>query len=830
MKGDTERLRLLSRLAREFSEATGDYDRLLALIARRICESLGDMCVIRALDDDGVMPEAGIVHHRAPEIVEWVRALMASRPPAIGQGVPGDAARSGRAMLVAKTTPEEYAASASPEYRELILRLRVGSVIAAPLRCRGETIGLVSLLRSEDAPPFGDVDLHLVESLAEHAALAISNARAYAAEREAHAAAVRANEALARSNAAHRLLFDASPQPLLVFDVSTLEILAANEAALRLFGYERDEFLRTRMSDLARDDHEAVKTRTARLGDAEAFRTRRYFRKDGTPVVVEFTSRVLTFEGRAARITVIKDITERFESEQTRALLAAIVQSSNDSMVSVRLDGTISSWNAAAERLFGYEADEALGRPYDLIVPVARREEELARTRRVIEGEVAAEYETSRVRKDGREVPVSVSIAPLLDSAGHVVGLSRTARDLTAQRKAEHMLQRTEEQLRQAQKMEAVGRLAGGIAHDFNNMLSVILSYCAMVTDELPADSPIAGDLEEIRRAGVRAADLTRQLLVFSRQQVVEPKALDLNVVLSGMRKMLERLVGEDVAVTVRGTPDLASIRADPSNVEQVIMNLVVNARDAMPAGGALTIETANVDLDADHAVEHVGTTPGPHVMLAVTDTGVGMDRATQARIFEPFFTTKGPGKGTGLGLSTVFGIVQQCGGSVWVESEPGKGTTFKVYFPKVDVKSDPPATEAHPVAHPGQETVLLVEDEAQVRAVAMGILKRSGYRVLVAETPAGALGLCREHDGSIDLLLTDVVMPQMSGAELAREAGELRPSMRVLFMSGYTDDHAVRQRVLESGLALLQKPFTPESLTRRVRDVLSGRAPGSRP
>ncbi|HEY2515666.1 MAG TPA: PAS domain S-box protein, partial [Polyangiaceae bacterium] len=659
-----------------------------------------------------------------------------------------------------------------------------------------------------------------------HAALAVSNARAYAAEREAHAAAVRANEALARSNEAHRLLFDGSPQPLLVFEVDTLRILAANEAALRLFAYGRDELLQTRMSDLARDDHEAVKTRTAALGEGEVFRTRRYYRKDGTPVMVEFTSRALTFDGRRARITVIKDITERYESEQARALLAAIVQSSNDSMVSVRLDGTISSWNAAAARLFGYAEHEAMGRPFERIVPPSRREEELALGRRVEAGEAVPEYETTRLRMDGSEVPVSVSMAPLLDGSGRVVGVSRTARDLTEQRKAEQTLRRTEEQLRQAQKMEAVGRLAGGIAHDFNNMLSVILSYCAMLREEIPESSPMEGDLEEIRKAGVRAADLTRQLLVFSRQQVVEPKALDLNEILRSMGKMLERLVGEDVQVGLRFAPDLASIRADPSNVEQVIMNLVVNARDAMPAGGVLLIETANVELDAEYAAEHVGTTPGPHVMLAVSDTGVGMDRATQSRIFEPFFTTKGPGKGTGLGLATVFGIAQQCGGGVWVESEPGKGTTFKVYFPRLDVKSDPPVQAVHPVAHRGQETILLIEDEEQVRAVATGILKRSGYRVLVAETPAAALRMCRENEGPIDLLLTDVVMPQMSGAELAEEFAKLRPETRVLCMSGYTDDNAVRKRVLERGLAFLQKPFTPESLTRRVREVLGGRAP----
>ncbi|MGO8994737.1 MAG: PAS domain S-box protein [Polyangiaceae bacterium] len=758
------------------------------------------------------------------------------------------------------------------------------------------------------------------------------------------AVALSANQALRESDAAHRLLFDGSPLPLLVFDVDTLGILAANEAALRLFGYARDEMMRTRMSDLARDDHEAIRARTALMGDGEAFRTRRYYRKDGSPVVVEFTSRALKFEGRRARITVIKDITERHEAERARALLAAIVQCSNDAVMSLGLDGTVTSWNAAAQRLFGYSAEEALGRPLAILVPQDRLEETRVLQHRVLAGERIEAYETSRRRKDGSDVAVSVSLAPLLDSAGNVVGLSgtardltsqrnaektqallaaivqssndaivsktldgtitswndaaerlfgytaeetlgrsitvlippdrldeervligrvaagdrvdhyetirlrrdgtevalsislapvldasgrvigasKTARDLTEQRKAEKALRRTEDQLRQAQKMEAVGRLAGGVAHDFNNVLSVILSYGEMIHSDLRQDDPMRGDVEEITRAAQRAAGLTRQLLLFSRQQVVEPKVLDLNEILGGMDKMLKRIVGEDVDLTWVPTPDLGRIRADAGNVEQVIMNLVVNARDAMPTGGQLTIEARNVDLDDDYAREHIGSAPGHHVMLAVSDNGVGMDKATQSRIFEPFFTTKEPGKGTGLGLSTVFGIAQQSGGSIWVYSEPGKGTTFKVYFPRVIAEVDAPHQTLPPVTLRGQETILLVEDEEQVRAVAQSILKRNGYRVIVAQNAGEALIFCEKHPGIIHMLLTDVVMPQMSGAELAKRIAKTRPDMRVLCMSGYTDDSIVRHGVLESGVAFMQKPFTPETLMRKVREVFN--------
>jgi PAS domain S-box-containing protein len=371
------------------------------------------------------------------------------------------------------------------------------------------------------------------------------------------------------------------------------------------------------------------------------------------------------------------------------ALLAAIVESAQDAIVSKRLDGTITSWNGAAERLFGYARQEAIGRPVTMLIPPDRLDEERTLIERVTSGQRVDPYETVRVRKDGTRVAVSISLAPILDPTGKVVGASKTARDLTAQRKAAEALRRTEEQLRHSQKMEAVGRLAGGVAHDFNNLLSVVLSYSELMLGAMKPGEPMRDELEEIRKAGQRAADLTRQLLMFSRQQVLEPRVVDLNEVLGSMDKMLQRILGADVDLVSVPAKSLGRVRIDPSSVEQVIMNLVVK-RDAMPTGGQLTMETANVELDEAYAQEHLGVVPGPHVMLAVTDTGTGMDKATLARIFEPFFTTKGTGKGTGLGLSTVFGIVHQSGGSVWVYSEPGKGTTFKVYLPRVDTDLPP--------------------------------------------------------------------------------------------------------------------------------------------
>ena len=423
----------------------------------------------------------------------------------------------------------------------------------------------------------------------------------------------------------------------------------------------------------------------------------------------------------------------------------------------------------------------------------------------------------STERRDG-----DITVAALTDTR-LALAQSQSA-DLEERERAEKALRASERQLRHAQKMEAVGMLAGGIAHDFNNLLCVVLSYSEIVLGELKPGEPMRGDIEEIRKAGQRAADLTRQLLMFSRQQVIEPKVLDLNDTLAGIGKMLQRILGADVdLVSLPGNP-LGRVRADPGGIEQVVMNLVANARDAMPTGGKLTIETANVVLDDAFARDHHAVHPGPHVMLAVTDTGVGMDKTTIARIFEPFFTTKERGKGTGLGLSTVFGIVRQSGGSVWVYREVGKGTTFNVYLPCVDAPIDSVRSIEAPTNARGSETILLVEDDDQVRAVALAILRKSGYHVIEARHAGEALLHSERHAGTIHLLLSDVVMPQVSGPELAKRLAGSRPEMSVLCMSGYTDDSIVRHGVLEAHLAFLQKPITPDALATRVREVLDAR------
>jgi two-component system cell cycle sensor histidine kinase/response regulator CckA len=437
----------------------------------------------------------------------------------------------------------------------------------------------------------------------------------------------------------------------------------------------------------------------------------------------------------------------------------------------------------------------------------------------IISGTVGEETAVAAMRLGVQDYLTKGNLARLVPAIEREL---REAEERKARHRAEDDLKKTELQLLHAQKLEAVGRLASGVAHDFNNLLSVILSYAGVILSDLKPDDPLRADLEQVQKAGLRAADLTRQLLAFSRQQVLQPRTIDLNQVLAGIEKMVGRLVGADVHVTMLKTPGLGKVLADPGQIEQVIINLVVNARDAMPTGGMLTLETKNIDLDEDYALQHVGVSAGRYVTFAVSDTGTGMDHETQARIFEPFFTTKERGKGTGLGLSTVFGIVQQSGGHIGVYSEPGQGATFKIYLLRNDGDIPDTRSQPPPASVRGTETILLVEDDEPVRAVACHILRRNGYLVLEASNGGEALLTCEQHTAKIHLLVTDVILPRMSGRQLAERLARLRPEMKVLFMSGYTDDAILQHGILESAVVYLQKPFTPDTLARKVREALS--------
>ncbi|HEV8178129.1 MAG TPA: ATP-binding protein, partial [Gemmatimonadales bacterium] len=497
----------------------------------------------------------------------------------------------------------------------------------------------------------------------------------------------------------------------------------------------------------------------------------------------------------------------------TTDTLSALIQASPLAILAFDRAGKVTTWNAASEQLFGWRASEVVGHILPAIAPDQQRifqEHHLA----VLQGQSFIDLEVRWQRRDGKSVTLSLALAPLYGGQSGVRGMMVLAADLTERKKLEG-------QLRQSQKMEAVGQLAGGVAHDFNNLLTAIIGYTSLLLKASPSGQQ-REDLLEIDRAAGRATELTQQLLAFSRRQMLQPTLLDLNAVLSDTMRLLGRLLGEHIELAILPDPGLGVVRADRGQVEQVIINLAVNARDAMEGGGKLILETRNVSLDRAYASQHPGATEGEFVMLAVTDFGIGMSPDTQARIFEPFFTTKERGKGTGLGLSTVYGIVKQSGGTIYVYSEPDRGTTFKIYLPRVMAQTPTIVpVPMKPATVRGAETVLVVEDEEGVRALTCRVLRTYGYTVLEAENGGEALLIAEQHPAPIHILLTDVVLPRMSGRKLAERLVRVFSNLRVLYMSGYTDGSIVNHGTLEPGTAFIQKPFTPEGLAQKLREVL---------
>ncbi|MGE5179700.1 MAG: CHASE3 domain-containing protein [Bacteroidota bacterium] len=535
-------------------------------------------------------------------------------------------------------------------------------------------------------------------------------------------------------------------------------------------------------------------------------------------VAVAFASGMVRRDLRR-RVEVEADLREARDELEERvrertAELAAVIETSPIPIAAIDSKGNVTLWNQAAEEAFGYTREEMLGKPYTPADAEDKRNAEDV-LRRITAGVPVTAYETHARRKDGVVLDVAVYSAPLRAPGGRPLGVLAMIADRTERKRLEDLL-------RQSQKMEAVGKLAGGIAHDFNNLLTAITGYTDLLYLRLPGDIG-KRELTEIRKASDRAASLTRQLLAFSRQQVLQPKVIRVNEVVGNLAGMLSRLIGEDIDLVVSLDEEVGQVKADPFQLEQVLMNLAVNARDAMPRGGKLTIETANVILDEGYARAHPDVKPGSYVMIAVSDTGIGMDSDTRTRIFEPFFTTKALGKGTGLGLSTVYGIVKQSRGHMWVYSEPGQGATFKVYLPlHEEAPEAPPPPQPTRVVPRGWETILAVEDEESLLNLVTEILKDAGYNVIPALGPKEAVRAMLEHrDGSIHMLLTDVVMPGMSGRALADQVTRERPGMRVLYMSGYTDNAIVHHGVLDPGVTFIQKPFTPDALIKKVREVL---------
>lgn len=616
-------------------------------------------------------------------------------------------------------------------------------------------------------------------------------------------------------------------------------IIQINSQTEALFGYTRDELIGQKIEMLVperqRPQHDLHRERfhqqpkIRRMGSGLDLYGRR---RNGSEFPVEISLSPVPLNGGMIVLSAIRDISDRkrVEEELRRAneeldqrrsrelrdsqtRLALIVDSSQDAIIGKNLDGIVTNWNKGAEHMYGYTAAEMIGKPISTLAPPERADEIEEILGRIRNGQRVEYFESVRVTKEGRRLNVSISISPVFGSDGRVVAASTIARDITAQKKVE-------EQLRQSQKMEAIGRLAGGVAHDFNNLLGIITACSELLRGKVDPEG--IEYIENIHQAAKRGASLTRQLLAFSRRQPLQKQLVDLNERLKDVRKLLGPLMGDDVEIVQLPRSNSAIVEADPSQLDQIVLNLAVNARDAMPKGGRLVLETGVFDFDESFAREHPSMGAGRYVMLAISDSGIGMDEATRSRIFEPFFTTKETGKGTGLGLATVYGIVKQSGGHIWVYSEPGHGSTFKIYLPSAEKKlqdTEVKQEESLPRRRDGV-TILIAEDDTVMRRVTRKMLEQHGYHVIEAEDGNGALTALASTRTPIDLTLTDVVMKGMTGPELVLRLMDSYPHMKVVYMSGYTGELVAHQG-LDTSILLLEKPFTRASLLKTLDEAL---------
>ena len=618
--------------------------------------------------------------------------------------------------------------------------------------------------------------------------------------------------------------------------------MQVNSQTQELFGYDRSELIGQKIEMLVPERYRRLHHHH-RQGFAQAPKTRRMGadldlygrRRNGSEFPVEISLSPVTTDKGTFVLSAIRDMSERkrldaelrHASEELhrrtaeqlgeyRSRLASIIDSSEDAILSKDLNGIITSWNRGAEHIYGYTAQEVVGKNISLLIPNDRPDEIKEILAKISKGEVIEHNESVRVTKDGRHLNMSISVSPLRDATGAIAGASAIGRDITAQKRAEG-------QLRQAQKMEAVGRLAGGVAHDFNNILGIINACTEFLRDRIDPAAEPSIYIENIKKATERGTSLTKQLLAFSRTSAIQPCVLDLNERLRDISKLLRPLLGEDIETVIASKSSSAVIEADPGQIDQIVVNLAVNARDAMPRGGKFILETSVVKFDEAFAQQHQPLAAGKYVVLAVSDTGSGMDEATVSRIFEPFFTTKEVGKGTGLGMATVYGIVKQSGGHILVYSEPGHGTTFKIYFPnaehKIGIRSEAEAEPVDPTRR-GLK-ILLVEDDEIMRALTRQLLQEHGYTVFEAEDGKAALEWVQSHSDHIDLLLTDVIMRRMSGPELVLHLSATHPELKVVYMSGYTGKLIAEREVLKPGTPLIEKPFTRTALLHTIHSTL---------
>ena len=741
----------------------------------------------------------------------------------LGEGISGRAAAEKKPVVL--DVPDYPTERLAP----FILKEGFKTLASTPLLAGGELVGALNL-GTRRVRAFPPEEIELLTAIGQQLGLAIQNARLYKNVQQELIERKRAEESLRETRGYLENLLNYANAPMIVWNPE-FRIILFNHAFERLTGYATDQIvgqeLRVLFPEASRNESLIEINRTLKGEYWESVEIPILCKDGGIRIALWNSANIYTEDGKTLLATIAQgqDITGRKRAEEavreSEGRYRSLVETARDVIFTVSPDRIIITLNSAFETITGWSQVDWIGKPFNPLVhpddlPLANE-----RFQRCLREEKNLPYELRILCKSGVYKIGEFEVTPLVQDR-RVIRVLGIVRDITERKRAEQEMAVLQEQFHQSQKMEAVGRLAGGIAHDFNNLLTVIKGYSQLSSMELNEGDPLKVNIEEIQRAANRAADLTRQLLAFSRRQVMEMKVLDLNTILRDLEKMLHRVLGEDIELVTFLAEGLGRVKADRGQIEQVIMNLAVNSRDAMPSGGKLTVETANVELDEDYARNHVAVTPGRYVMLSVSDTGVGMTPEVRERVFEPFFTTKEKDKGTGLGLSTVYGIAKQSGGNIWVYSEPGQGTTFKIYLPRADEPLQEVREKVVKEELPhGGETILVVEDEEKVRKLTVEVLMRHGYRVLEAANGPKALLICESNKGPINLILTDVVMPAMSGRELTKKLLLLHPEMKVLYMSGYADNAIVHHGVLEEGMNFIQKPFTIDGLTRKVREIL---------
>jgi PAS domain S-box-containing protein len=924
--------------------ASLDYTTTLERLAQLAIPDLADWCAVHMLEADGTIQRLAVAH------VDPAKAVLArertGRYPLDpnAQHIVPQVLRTGQSELYPEVPDSLLIASArDAEHLNILRLLGFKSYICVPIALHGWTFGAITLATGDSGRRYGKHDLALAEELARRAATAIDNAQLYRLAQEEIAERTRMEATLRENEERLAGIVDSAMDAIISIDESQ-RIQVFNTAAEQMFHCSAAEALGHTLEQFIpasfRHVHAGYIRAFGRTGvtgrSMGSLRALTALRADGQEFPIEATISQTMAAGQKLYTVIIRDITTRKRVEEQLIYQATLLHNVSDAIVASDLNFHITSWNQAAEALYGWSAEEVIGKPVQDVLETTYADDRPEQILQHFLEQGVWQGEALQKRRDGTWITVLASVTLVQDGDGRRMGTVAVNRDISDRKRSEEALrmsearfhrtfdnmlegcqiigfdwrylyvndgvlkhgQRTreelvghtmmeiypgiettdlfvalrrcmeertphrmqnkfdygdgssawfdlsiqpgpegifvlsiditerkhlEEQFYQAQKMESVGRLAGGVAHDFNNLLTAISGYAELVMRGLSPASVAYEDMEEIIKASGRAAGLTRQLLAFARKQIIEPQILQLNELIGDIERLLQRLIGEDIDIVTLLAPDLGRVRVDPGQFEQVLVNLAVNARDAMPQGGRLTIETHGVDLDHDYAQQHFGVMPGSYALIVVSDTGSGMDTETQAQIFEPFFTTKGPEHGTGLGLATCYGIIKQHGGNIWVYSEPQRGTTFKIYLPQTDAPVGAQAQLAKAADLPrGIETVLLAEDDPAVRGLAMRVLSDQGYLVLEAADGATALRLASEYIGAtIDLLLTDVVMPHVSGRALFDQINMLHPNIKALFMSGYTDDAIVRQGQLDAGVAFLQKPFSSAVLVRKVRAVL---------